>query len=172
MTDAAGTQEQGDVLWDGLIVGALGAVTVALWFLILDLIHSQPLYTPALLGEAVLHGVQAASEGVEVEPALVAIYSGVHLGLFAVFGLVTAWVIQKFKQTPILGYLLVFFFVFFEFGFYVFILAWARPIAGQLADWAILVGNGLAVVVMGSYFLLRNPGILGGDYSPDGSPRG
>jgi hypothetical protein len=102
----------------------------------------------------------------------VAVYSGIHLGLFAFFGLVLAWVIRKFKQTPIVGYLLVFFFVFFEFGFYVFTLVWAQPIAGQLADWAILVGNFLAVIVMGSYFLVRNPGLLRGDYSPEGSPRG
>lgn len=170
--EATGRREPGDVLWDGLIAGALGAVTVALWFLILDLSKDQPLATPAMLGAAVLHGAQAAAKGVEVEPELVAVYSGIHLGLFALFGLVLAWVIRKFKQTPIVGYLMVFFFVFFEFGFYVFILAWAQPIAGQLADWAILVGNGLAVVVMGSYFLVRNPGLLRGEYSPEGPPGG
>jgi Na+/glutamate symporter len=164
--------EPGDILWDGLIAGALGAVTVALWFLILDLSKNQPLYTPSLLGGALLHGASSATKGVEVEPSLVAVYSGIHLGLFALFGLTTAWVISKFKQTPILGYLLVFFFVFFEFAFYVFVLVWAQPIAGQLATWAILVGNFLAVVVMGGYFTVRNPGLLRGDYSPEGPPRG
>lgn len=172
MTTDTRQREPGDVLWDGLIAGALGAVTVALWFLILDLSKDQPLYTPALLGQAVLHGVQSATGGVEVEPNLVAVYSGIHLGLFALFGLTSAWVISKFKQTPILGYLLVFFFVFFELAFYVFILVWAHALAGVLATWAILVGNFLAVIVMGSYFMVRNPGLFRGDYSPDGPPEG
>ena len=165
-------REPGDILWDGLIAGALGAITVALWFLILDLSKNQPLHTPSLLGEALLHGANAAAKGVEVEPNLVAVYSGFHLGLFALFGLTTAWVIGKFKQKPILGYLLVFFFVFFEFAFYVFVLVWAHPLAGELATWAILGGNFLAVLVMGTYFSVRNPGLLRGDYSPEGSPRG
>ncbi|MDP2481097.1 MAG: hypothetical protein Q8W51_12115 [Candidatus Palauibacterales bacterium] len=165
-------REPGDILWDGLIAGALGAVTVALWFLILDLAKNQPLHTPSLLGDALLHGASSATNGVEVEPSLVAVYSGIHLGLFALFGLTAAWVIAKFKQTPILGYLLVFFFVFFEFAFYVFVLVWAHPIAGDLAVWAILVGNFLAVLAMGSYFTVRNPGLLRGDYSAEGPPGG
>jgi hypothetical protein len=172
MTTESRQREPGDVLWDGLIAGALGAVTVALWFLILDLAKSQPLHTPSLLGQALLHGVGSATKEVEVEPNLVAVYSGLHLGLFAVFGLATAWVIRQFKQTPILGYLLIFFFVFFEFAFYVFILVWAHPIAGEVATWAILAGNFLGLVVMGGYFSTRNPGLLRGRYSPEGPPEG
>ncbi len=167
MTTNTQVREPGDVVWDGLIAGALGAVTVALWFLILDLSKSRPLYTPSLLGQAVLHGVQSATHGVEVEPRLVAVYSGIHLGLFAIFGLALAWVVHQFKRTPVLGFLAVFLFVFFEYAFYVFVLVWAHPLASQLAQWAILVGNFLAAVVMTAYFLIRNPGMLGGKYSPD-----
>lgn len=169
MTDATGGGEAttGDVLWDGFIAGALGAVTVALWFLILDLFHGHPLHTPALLGTALLEGAAAASEMEGVHPDVVAVYSGIHMGLFALFGVAIAWAIRAFKRTPVIGYLLVFAFVLFEFGFYVVILAVGQPVVGSVSAWAVLVGNLLAALVMGGYFLVRNPDLLRGGFDTD-----
>ena len=153
--------ERGDVLWDGFIAGALGGFTVALWFLVLDILQGHPLHTPALLGTALLEGPAAAAGMEGVHPDVVAIYSGVHLGLFALFGITVAWLIRQFRRHPVLGYLLVFLLVLFEFGFYVFVLAFAQPVVEGLPAWQILVGNALAAGVMAPYFLVRNPGILG-----------
>lgn len=176
MTDEAGGGEAtiGDVLWDGFIAGALGALTVALWFLILDLVQGDPLHTPALLGTALLEGAEAAAEMEGAHPDVVAVYSGIHMGLFALFGVAIAWAIRAFKRTPAIGYLLVFAFVLFEFGFYVVILAVGQPVVGSVSAWAVLAGNLLAALVMGGYFLVRNPDLLGGGYrtdseAPDGS---
>lgn len=159
---APGESTAGDVLWDGFIAGALGAVTVALWFLVLDLVQGHPLHTPALLGTALLEGAAAASEMEGVHPDVVAVYSGIHMGLFALFGIAVAWAIRAFQRTPVIGYLLVFAFVLFEFGFYVVILALGQPVVGAVSAWAVLVGNVLAALVMGAYFLVRNPDLLRG----------
>src|SRR5262249_10018492 len=34
---------------EGLVAGIIGALTVALWFLVVDVAHGRPLYTPTLL---------------------------------------------------------------------------------------------------------------------------
>lgn len=154
------TADEGDVLWDGFIAGALGAITVAAWFLALDLFQGQPLHTPALLGTALVEGPAGVAHMEAVHTDVVAIYSGAHMAAFALFGIAVAWLIDQFRRRPILGYLLVFLFVFFEFGFYVFILAFAQPLVEGLPAWEILAGNFAAAVVMGAYFLVRDPGLL------------
>lgn len=157
-----------DVLWDGFIAGALGALTVAAWFLLTDLLQGRPLHTPALLGTALLEGPAAVGHLEGIHPDVVAIYSGIHMGAFAAFGIAVAWLIDQFRRRPILGYLMVFLFVFFEFGFYVFVLAFAQPLVEGLPAWEILVGNLAAALVMGAYFLVRNPGLRPGPDAGDG----
>lgn len=159
--------DEGDVLWDGFIAGALGALAVATWFLATDFARGAPLHTPALLGTALLEGPGAAGHMEAIHTDVVAIYSGVHMGAFAAFGIAVAWLIDQLRRRPVLGYLLVFLFVAFEFGFYVFILAFARPLVEGLPAWEILVGNLLAAAVMAGYFAIRNPGLLPVDFSAD-----
>jgi len=149
-----------DVLWDGFIAGALGSVVVALWFLVLDMIQGHPLHTPTLLGTIIFAGPQAAVGVSHADPGTVALYSGVHMGLFSLFGIGVSWLIAQFRRRPILGYLMLFIFVLFEFFFYVFILAVAQPVVAELPAWEILVGNLLAAAVMGAYFVVRYPEML------------
>lgn len=161
--------DESDVLWDGFIAGALGAVTVAAWFLAVDMVQGHPLHTPALLGTALLEGAGAAGEMEHVHTDVVAIYSGVHMVAFALFGLAVAWVVERVRRRPVLGWLLVFLFVAFEFGFYVFVLAFARPLVDGLPAWEILAGNFAAAAVMAGYFLLRNPDLVPGRGDWDGT---
>src|SRR5262249_22126839 len=49
------------ILEDGLFSGALGAVLVALWYLILDSLAGRPLYTPFLLGSVLFQGTSDVS---------------------------------------------------------------------------------------------------------------
>ena len=44
------------ILREGFIAGCIGAASVAVWFLIVDTINGQPLFTPAMLGSAVFWG--------------------------------------------------------------------------------------------------------------------
>ena len=44
------------ILEDGVLAGLVGAIVVAVWFLVLDLFHGTPFATPSLLGRAVFLG--------------------------------------------------------------------------------------------------------------------
>lgn len=162
--------ERADVLWDGFIAGALGAVMVALWFLVLDMIQGHPLHTPTLLGTIIFAGPEAAVGVSHVDPPTVALYSGVHMGLFALFGIGISWLIAQARRHPVLGYLMIFIFVLFEFFFYVFVLAFAEPVVEELPAWEILTGNFLAACVMGAYFFLRYPEMLSRGEPDGGTP--
>jgi len=48
------------IVIDGAVAGIIGAVVVALWFLIFDTIRGHPLETPALLAATILHGTHPA----------------------------------------------------------------------------------------------------------------
>ncbi|PYO75233.1 MAG: hypothetical protein DMD64_01075, partial [Gemmatimonadetes bacterium] len=56
------------ILREGFIAGCIGAAAVAVWFLIVDSINGQPLYTPAMLGSAVFWGAPDPTH-VVIEPA-------------------------------------------------------------------------------------------------------
>ncbi|HEV8144266.1 MAG TPA: hypothetical protein VGQ77_15500, partial [Methylomirabilota bacterium] len=58
---------QRSVLREGTIAGLLGAATVAIWFLIFDVLRGKPFLTPALLGSAVFHGLR---DPTGIDPAL------------------------------------------------------------------------------------------------------
>jgi hypothetical protein len=45
-----------DILLDGLFTGMIGAIAVAVWFLVLDVAAGRPLFTPNLLGNVLLRG--------------------------------------------------------------------------------------------------------------------
>ena len=70
------------IIRDGAVAGALGAATVAIWFLLFDFSRGSPLETPALLAVALFHGHGARAA---ILP-LAAEYSVVHLTAFVVFG--------------------------------------------------------------------------------------
>ncbi len=69
------------IVTEGIAAGAIGAGTVALWFLCWDLARGAPLLTPSLLGGALFDGVRDAS-AVQITPRLVLGYSLVHGAAF------------------------------------------------------------------------------------------
>jgi len=72
----------GDIALDGLFAGMIGALAVAIWFLILDILSGRPLYTPALLGTVLLHGGKAAASGITIAPMEIAAYTAFHFLTF------------------------------------------------------------------------------------------
>src|SRR5438093_1593248 len=93
----------GDILLDGLFAGAIGAFTVALWFLVLDLAAGRPLFTPALLGTVLLHGGDAAAQGVTVAPLEVAAYTAFHFLVFLGIGAGFSWLMALLERLLGLG---------------------------------------------------------------------
>ena len=155
VTPADGTA----VYKEGFIAGVLGALAVAVWFLVVDLMHGRPFYTPTVLGTALFgRGVWPAT--LETMPAsfdMVAMFTWVHVLAFAVIGVVVARLIVMAERNPSLGFGFVLLFVLLEACFTVAAMIVAEPVLRALTWPAILVANVLAAGVMAGYFWLRHP---------------
>jgi hypothetical protein len=151
------------VYQEGLIAGILGALTVALWFLVVDMMHGRPFYTPTVLGTA-LFGRGAwpwppTLEGLPPSFEMVAMFTWVHLLVFAVIGVIVAYLISVAERNPSLGFGIVLLFVILEACFTVAAMIVAQPVLRALTWPAILVANFLAAAVIAGYFWLRHPTI-------------
>lgn len=149
----------GHILIDGLFTGAIGALAVALWFLLLDLIAGRPFFTPALLGTVLLHGGAAAAQGVVVAPLEVAAYTAFHFVAFLAAGTVFSWLMTLFEKFPVVGFVLLVLFVCLQVGFFALEVALRAQLLGQLRAWPVIVANVLAAGSMSLYLWKRHPRI-------------
>src|SRR5688572_18995870 len=69
---------------EGLIAGAIGATSVAVWFLILDTIQGRPFHTPTVLGGALFSILGPPMT--ESNLFLVAGYTVFHYAVFGALG--------------------------------------------------------------------------------------
>jgi hypothetical protein len=147
-----------NVIVDGALAGLLGAVTVALWFLIFDISRGRPLETPALLAAALLHG-QTIVTGVHLQ--LVIEYTVLHFAAFVLFGVAAAVLIEAAeRESSLIISLLIFLFA-FEVLFMGLTIFLGPMVSAALSWWSVLAGNLLATAVMlGYFFLLRHPVLL------------
>jgi hypothetical protein len=142
---------------DGFVSGVIGGATVAVFFLIVDLLRGQPFYTPSLLGSIVFQGADPAAVE-EVQAPMVVSYTAVHMAAFIVIGMVAAYVVRQFQVRPHLGVVLLLFFVCFEAAFLGFAFAFAPAIVPTLGGWLIAAANLLSAAAMAWYLLvLRHP---------------
>ncbi len=146
------------VLREGVVAGLVGAVVVALWFLVIDLVRGLPLQTPAFLGTALLTGLQPPA-AVPVTAGPVLAYTIVHGVAFVAFGIIAAGVIAASEREPALVIAVVILFAAFETFFLGVVSVLGRAVRDVLAWWAILIGNFLAAVTMLGYFLRRHRGL-------------
>jgi len=144
------------VLSDGLYAGLIGAVIVAGWFLVLDLLAGHPLRTPSMLGTWIIHGPDAVSD-VAVDPAMVAAYTAVHFIAFVLVGSIASYLFALCDRQPAAIVGLVFLFAFFEAGFFVFSAVMGGELIGRLGAWAVGIGNLLAASGMAAYLWMRHP---------------
>ncbi len=147
-----------NVVGDGAMAGLLGAVTVALWFLLFDISRGRPLETPALLAAALLHG-KTIVDGMQLH--LVVEYTVLHFAAFLLFGIAAAILIEAAeRERPLIISLLIFLFA-FEVLFVALTVFMGPMVSAALSWWSVLAGNLLATAVMLSYFfLLRHPVLL------------
>ena len=140
-------------LREGIIAGTIGAAIVAVWFLIYDAARGHPFRTPALLGAATFEGVERTGD-VVTSAHLVAQYTVLHGVVFAMIGILIAYLIASAQREP--SRLLVLFIALM--GFEVFFLAvvtWlAHPVLNELGWWAILLANALAALGMLTYLFV------------------
>jgi hypothetical protein len=150
------TISSNSVAREGIITGLIGAGVVAGWFLLFDVLHGRPFFTPGALGSALFLGSSTVSE-VSVNAATVIGYTVLHIVAFTVTGFFAAAIVTAAEDTPPLILGAVMFFAVFE-AFFMGLLAMvAEFLLGDLAWWTIAVGNILAAVVMGWYLWECHP---------------
>src|SRR5437773_1124917 len=126
------------VLREGVVAGLIGAVVVAVWFLVFDLARGRPFLTPGLLGGAVFRGVPL---GLEITVANVLGYTLIHGLAFMAFGVVAASLLALSEREPTLFVAFVILFAAFEVFFFGVVGALGRFMLGVLVWWAVLIGN-------------------------------
>lgn len=149
----------------GITAGLIGALTVALWFLIVDVIAREAFFTPAALG-ALLFQSGGGVEDVTVAVGPVAGYSLVHFAFFVLFGVILSGLTEQVRRFPPLIFGLLILFVVFEVFFIALVAILGRWMLQELAWWSILIGNVLAAVTMGTYMWRAYPE-LGGRLGDD-----
>jgi hypothetical protein len=140
----------------GLVAGVVGGGSVALWFLIVDIVAGRPLFTPAVLGAAVFFGLRDPAALTISSNAIVA-YTVLHFLAFLVVGVIISAVLTEITKTPHVLWLLVEFFVVFEFGFYAAVALFFAPLLEELAWINVAVGNLIAAGTLGYYFWRVHP---------------
>jgi len=144
---------------EGVWAGLIGAVAVAAWFLVVDVVAREPLFTPAALGSALLTGARSAAD-VRVTVGTVLGYSAIHLSAFLLFGVVLAGLVAQAEKFPPLIWALVLLLVVFEVFFVGMVALLGVWILDEIAWWSVLVGNLLAAAGMGGYLWKAHP-VLG-----------
>ena len=146
------------IIIDGAVAGIIGALVVAVWFLVFDVIRGHALETPALLAATILHG--SHSHEVHRGLALLALeYSLIHFGAFVAFGIAGGLLLEACETESPLLFSLAIFFVAFEVFFIAVVLFLGPNVMVELTWWGIIVGNLLATAAMLSYFFWRHPAL-------------
>ena len=139
----------------GIEAGICGAVTVAVWFFIVDLLTGNPLfYTPNVLGTALFRqgaGLEQP-QALPISMEMVLVYTWIHGLVFCAIGGIAAKLLTLAERNVHAGFGILLLFVIFEFGFIGAALVLAEPILRALAWPSVLIGNLLAAAVMTAYF--------------------
>jgi hypothetical protein len=143
------------IVTEGFAAGAIGAATVALWFLCWDAARGTPLLTPALLGAALFDGVRDAA-AVQITRRLVLGYSLAHTAVFGLFGLAAAALLAAADRRPVLRFGLFLLSCCFEVVALALIAVLAEWLFEALPWWSIAAGNVLAAGAMLGFLLRRH----------------
>jgi hypothetical protein len=146
---------------EGIVAGILGAVTIAVWFLLLDTLAGRPLWTPTVLGTVIFRGGVGPGtlETLPVSLEMVLMFTWVHGLVFVGLGGIAARLLGYVERHPSSGFGVLLLFVVFQFGFIVVATIVAAPVLRVLSSWSILVANLLAAAAMTAYFRRRHPGL-------------
>lgn len=143
------------VFREGLFAGLIGAGVVAVWFLAHDLVAGQPFRTPALLGAALIQGLQDPA-ALRISLAAVAAYTVLHLFAFAAFGVAAAIMMAAAEWQPLLLLGVFVIFACFEVFFLGMVTLVEQSLLELLGWWTIVVGNLLALCAMLAFLFVRH----------------
>ena len=144
------------VMEDAVMSGLVGAVLMALWFLVFDVVRGMPFFTPSLLGSVLFTGAEPHAVST-VSGAMVFAYSGVHTLVFLGAGFALAVMFRVFAENPQFGMVLLLLFLLFEAIVFGFEAAVFPHLIGEIGTAAVAVGNILAALSMFWLLLYRHP---------------
>ncbi len=160
-------QSEHNWLGEGSTVGVIGALTVAGWFLLLDLMAGRPFFTPSVLGQVVLFGRDTPD--LAPLPEAIALYSFVHFAAFIALGVLVTQLVHLAVRDAFFRFALLLLFVVFEVFFYGFTYVVFEGTRGVFPWWSMLAANTLASITMGLFIWMRHPSLR---RSPDNEPLG
>lgn len=145
-----------NVVREGISAGLIGAMSIAVWFAILDAIRGELLATPIMLGTSLGSLVLRGQE-----PSTAAAFLGYtvfHFTVFIIVGLVFSYVVNAAERVPsaIFGFGMLF--VAFEVGW----LGWTMVLSqgfGELTWLQVFIANLIASVAMGAYMWRQHPSL-------------
>lgn len=144
------------LLAEGLIVGLVGAVAVAVWFFLVDMAAGRPLYTPAALGSALFLGAEGAAEVQRTAPIVIA-YSIVHGLAFWGTGVLFVAIARQVERVPRLAYLVLLALILLEAVSFGVLVVFGEWVLGTLSVWLVGVGNLIAVGGMAGWLWRTRP---------------
>ncbi len=143
---------------EGVVAGLLGAAAVAAVFLVRDLILGVPLLTPSVLGQVLLQGSGTPVTGQALSGSVLA-YTGLHLAVFLLFGVLMAWAARLATTQPSLRFAFVMILIFFEFFFAGLAYMFHEATQGLFPLGLVLFANLVAAVVMVTYLWRHHPAL-------------
>ena len=141
---------------EGVLTGAIGAVIVAIWYLIMDTAGGQPLHTPNVLGKMFLRG-ELAPSAARIVPEAVIGYTAVHFVVFALTGMGLALLVHLAVRNSSLrmGVWIGLVIAFGVFAGLTYMLATAS--GERFSPWSVISGSVLGVLGMAGFLWRRHP---------------
>jgi uncharacterized membrane protein YgdD (TMEM256/DUF423 family) len=153
---------------EGILTGLVGAIVVAVWYLVGDFGRGKPLSTPSVLGQVFVGRDTLPTD--QIVPQAVAEYSLLHLVVFAVLGIGLVWLTHLASRNPSLrmgvwlGMVI---------GFLLFLghLVMLASLTDQRLPWLTAIGGSvLGIGSMALYLWKRHPRLRGSfDEAPLGA---
>lgn len=144
-----------DLAYGAFYGGALGGTIVAFFFLIVDAIQGQTLYTPSMLGTALFE--DTIVPGVRLD--MVALYSIVHFAVFFALGGLASWLHLSWEplrdRGVVLGLML---FALLTGALFLADWLFLDGVAAALGVFEVLVANALTAAAMAAFITRALPG--------------
>jgi hypothetical protein len=152
------TSRRAQIGFDGILAGVIGAVTLALWFLIIDLIGGKPLYTPSILAKLFLGtvGTSPASPDLQRSFEIVWSYTWWHGLVFVALGSGISWLLGVSEQNPKMGFGVMLLMTLLFVVVTGVVAIYSTQVLHVLSWPVIMIGNVLAAIAMSIYFWRRH----------------
>lgn len=157
----------GEYLVEALYAGIFGGSAVALFFLVIDIMAGQPLFTPSLLGSVLVFGAEP-NDVLPVRFDAVAYFSIVHIAAFTVLGALLSFVVHEVElHSKHPAVVMLVFFGIIEAGFFVVTPLLLPGVITVLGMTRVAGANLLAALALALFFVLTHHAETRGKFKHD-----